>query len=295
MAVFCAQGACEDSPPAQTAQHATTLDDVQADFAAGMERAKEDLGRALVAPTCPATPPARTCGLLWKAITPDGIATTIKALCGETPETADDISAECLRRFFLSFAARVKKRYNLADPVAVDRKCEVAEGRCQDPQLLELEYLVQHNDAALRRYERTTGRLLAEARASGDRVVAAHAAEAAEERDEADRRRALAAFGSALSAMGQSMSRPPSATAGVTPSSNGCGSDFDCGGPGYVCVKAPGRSDGTCARSVNAYGNPDLRPPTGSSVGPGHADCDVSAECPPAFQCREGHCMRPSP
>jgi hypothetical protein len=71
-----------------------------------------------------------------------------------------------------------------------------------------------------------------------------------------------------------------------------CSSDYECG-LGQRCAKPEYQSSGTCMATVTSVGTPVFHAPRPDSVetaGPG--TCQVDPDCPAAFRCMSGNCVR---
>lgn len=71
----------------------------------------------------------------------------------------------------------------------------------------------------------------------------------------------------------------------------GCTMDTECG-PGAVCAKSAGSSEGQCARSVDASGMPSNTSPRFGSGAAGQRQCAGPMDCGIGFRCDEGRCFK---
>jgi hypothetical protein len=288
--VACAasSAACEEgSPPARSAEN------IHAEYEARALALNKKWEAEIVWPRCENPAKSGRCGLVWDELRRgEYLKRFVRDRCHEKDPSA--IASEaCAKLFDAAFETTLRQWYPRAVALEVQQFCESRPDKCGSPGAYELQWLTSHDAHVNSYYGSLRGDLVREYEDTQQAESQARQAdaEAAEERVGA----VLRAIGGGLSAFGSaSSSTAPPTSAGPSVSAPGsCVSDYECGGPGRVCVKPPGQVNGTCAEAVNKYGVTDFfRMPQPNSVGPGHAECSITTGCPISFQCVDGHCMR---
>jgi hypothetical protein len=284
--------ACEPPPVTHSAEW-----DMYRSFRTRVDEVNRKRQMELIWPVCENPPKAGRCGLLWEEWTHgDRVEHFVQEHCHE--DDPSEISDACTALFRDGFKASLRRTYTWALESDVQRTCEDNPEKCANAGLEEVQWLISH-DARINAFYDSTVNDFIRRYHEGQRVEAGarQAAEQQEAQDEQRRRAALHAFGAGLQAAGRAYSATPTTTyvphVQTVRAPGSCSSDFECGGPGFVCVKPGGRTAGTCARAVNQYGNQDYQhSPRLDSVGPGQAECSLSKACPMLFRCIEDHCMR---
>jgi len=269
------------------------------------------------------------CGLIAATMeTPDFVASFSASECKEPfGKSRTKLSKTCAQKFKDFFVNALAARYHLADAASVNRECGGTPD-CRGLLPYELLCLKSHNDELLRRFNALNAPLQEER----DRRALAHSelgratvernrnlTEAFEraqeqraqrardfeqlrafqleqdqrEREEARKRQAIAAM---ILAGGASFTQAMQSQGAYTPANTAylaarCTSDYECGS-GRLCLKGVGEMAGVCATAVNQYGNQSFAPPAPGSWKPGQRQCWTMAECPVAFRCESGQCVK---
>lgn len=240
-----------------------------------------------------------------------GVQAKAKAARKRDRRALEKLARECAAKYLELYLPALGRTYNRADfddvarrlersPVEPDVECLLAASHNAHV-VADIAEQQARRDAEEREFfaafERAQAReveALDEARARGARPD--------DPREESGGRKAIRALGLILQGLGQGLAgvhstASPSAPADSNLSAtDSCTSDYACG-VGFVCVKSNYSVGGYCAKSVDAYGVPQLVQPRAGSVGvktPVGTDCRSVGECPIGFRCElsSGACVR---
>jgi hypothetical protein len=304
--VVCLLGvaACHQSQPLTPLKSSAQLG---AEYDEKIEKVKAETTAQVIWPVCQVPPkPGKDCGLLADRLTDALIVDYIREHCHGDPSSP--VTPECRHMFRVSFFNLLEKRYDRANQLDVQHACQSNPDQCGPLEGVELLFLRSHNDAVFADGRARITALIAEydrEEQSNERARDARA------RQQVDRQRAAAIFKGIADSANSMAQRPPPQYQGpgamggtqpvapmapmapMAPVSTGCTSDFQCGGPGYVCSKPAGSFQGQCAKSVNEFGNQDfMNGPRLDSHGPGTQQCQFMTDCPIGFRCDAGRCMK---
>jgi hypothetical protein len=272
--------------------------EIAGDYEAKIEAVREAALSEFYWPICEVPPKkGKDCGLVADVVLQDDfIAKFVAEVCHEE---ADAISEDCRGAFRNGYFDQVRKRYTRASESDVSRACASTPDKCKSFVGIELLLLRSHNDAVISEARERIAQLVEEH--DREQTTTERARETRARQAEQDRR-ARAALAGALQGMGQAMSESGSSSSGRTTAAPApqqvqaprtCTSDYQCGGPGYVCAKPAGSYTGECAKSVNEFGNQDfMHSPRLDSNGPGKRQCTLPLDCGIGFTCDRGMCIR---